>query len=72
MRPSGRMVAYRASTPQDWALFPSWVRSTQSFIPTERNEYRACLGTRLRLTTGSGHQLMHHSAQWSRIQGWAQ
>ncbi|GFV96121.1 hypothetical protein TNCV_1870811 [Trichonephila clavipes] len=39
------------------------------------NEYQACLGTqtlgsRFRLTTGSGHLLMHLSAQWSRILEW--
>ncbi|GFV85994.1 hypothetical protein TNCV_203741 [Trichonephila clavipes] len=33
-RPSGRMVAYPAPTPQVQDVFPSWGRSTQHFITT--------------------------------------
>ncbi|GFX96516.1 hypothetical protein TNCV_1441901 [Trichonephila clavipes] len=33
-RSSGRVVAYRASTPQVRVLFPGWARSTQPFIPS--------------------------------------
>ncbi|GFU46685.1 transposable element Tc3 transposase [Trichonephila clavipes] len=47
LKPSGRMVAYRASAPQVWVLFPNWARSTQPFIPKSGsiNDYQACFGT---------------------------
>ncbi|GFW46032.1 hypothetical protein TNCV_3276501 [Trichonephila clavipes] len=41
----GRVVAYRASTPQ--VLSSSWARSTQSHPISESiNKYQACLGTK--------------------------
>ncbi|GFS85842.1 hypothetical protein TNCV_2973771 [Trichonephila clavipes] len=44
-KPSGRVLAYRASKPQVRFLFPGWERSTQPFSRSI-NEYQACLGTK--------------------------
>ncbi|GFT13229.1 hypothetical protein TNCV_4076871 [Trichonephila clavipes] len=77
---SGHMVAYRASTPQVQVQLPAWAKSTQTFFLTAvslKMSTKLAWGlkhweSRCRLTTWSGHLLMHLSTQWSRILEWAQ
>ncbi|GFV55297.1 hypothetical protein TNCV_5010441 [Trichonephila clavipes] len=77
LRPSGRVVAYRASTPGPGSI-PGLSKVDSAFHPFSGSiKYKACLETKtLKVSLQSDHLIgtsAHAlSAQWSRILGWAQ
>ncbi|GFW78674.1 uncharacterized protein TNCV_4260971 [Trichonephila clavipes] len=70
LRPSGRLVVYRASTPQVRVLFPGWARSTQPFIPTATHGAEELMHGESVMAAQSSLGVGAAVAQWSRKTDW--
>ncbi|GFU24104.1 hypothetical protein TNCV_2006991 [Trichonephila clavipes] len=82
MKPSGRVVAFCASTSQVWSSYPGLIKVDSAFHPISGsiNECPPCLGTKHWGGVGGSRQTNHltgisvHAPQGprSRIPSWAQ